>query len=109
MYCREHGIWHALWNLDGEDQVEYCILMASIRFNALHPTAYLHDIASTGVRFYAYGREAELDPGEVMGYTVNNLPLRGSLEVIIEGISDIHNTNGDMVCGWNVNNQPECR
>ena len=40
-----------------------------------------------------------------MGWTVNNLLLRVSLEGIIEGIGDIQNTNGEVVGGINGNNQ----
>ena len=43
-----------------------------------------------------------------MGCKVDDLLIRGSLEVILEGIGDIHNTNGDVVGGINDNNQPEC-
>ena len=43
-----------------------------------------------------------------MGWTVNNLLLRGSLEGIMEGISYIHDTNGDVVCVSNGNNHTEC-
>ena len=44
-----------------------------------------------------------------MGRTVNNYPLRGILEGITEGIVDIRSTHGDMVCGSNIKNNPECR
>ena len=41
-----------------------------------------------------------------MGWTVNSFLLIGSLEGILEDIGDIQNTNGDVVCGINGNNQP---
>ena len=43
-----------------------------------------------------------------MGFQVNNFPLVGIREDIMEGIGDIFNTNGDIVSGSNGNNQPEC-
>ena len=43
-----------------------------------------------------------------MGQTVNHLPLRGNLEGILEGIGDIHYTNGEVVCGSNGKNHPQC-
>ena len=41
-----------------------------------------------------------------MGWTVNNFPIRVILEVIMEGIGDIINTDGEVVVGINGNNQP---
>ena len=43
-----------------------------------------------------------------MGWAVKHFSLRGSLEGILEGIGYIRNTNGEVVCGSNGNNQPEC-
>ena len=43
-----------------------------------------------------------------MGWEVNNFLLRGSLEVIMEGIGDIPDTNCEVVCGINGNNKTEC-
>ena len=43
-----------------------------------------------------------------MGGAINYLLLRGSLESILEGIGDIYHINGEVVCGSNGNNQPEC-
>ena len=47
----------------GEESVEYGIPLASSRFSALHPTAYIHDIAALGGRLYANDRESELEKG----------------------------------------------
>ena len=44
-----------------------------------------------------------------MGWKLNNYPLIGTLEGIMEGIVYIRNINGDMVGGSNGNNQMECR
>ena len=44
-----------------------------------------------------------------MGWQVNNLPLIGILEGLLEGIGDLCNTNGEVVSGINGKNQPECR
>ena len=43
-----------------------------------------------------------------MGLAVNYFFLRRILEGIMEGIGDLCNNNGEVVCGSNVNNQPEC-
>ena len=36
-----------------------------------------------------------------MGWTVNNLLLIGSLEVILEGVGNIYDTNGEVICESN--------
>ena len=54
-----------------------------------------------GGTLYANGREVDREPGYFM--------LRGSLEIILEGIVDIRNYNGKVVRGRNGNSQPECR
>ena len=41
-------------------------------------------------------------------WKVNNLPIRGSLEVILEVIGDIRDTNDEVVCVINGNNNQEC-
>ena len=43
-----------------------------------------------------------------MGQTVNILPLRRILEGILEGIGYTRYTNGEVVCGQNEKNDPEC-
>ena len=75
----------------------------------MHTSADLHGILAIWYKLYVDGKEGELEPGYVMGRTVNNLLLRGSLEVTMEGIFDIRNDNGDVVCGSNGKNQPDCR
>ena len=39
---------------------------------------------------------------------VNGLLLRGRLDRILEGIGDICDTNGEVECGSNGNNHPDC-
>ena len=51
--------------------------------------ADLKNISAIGGSLYAYGREAKIEPGYVMGHTVNNFTLLGSLDSILEGIGDI--------------------
>ena len=46
-------------------------------------------------------KETQLEKRYVMVWTVNNLPLIRSLEGIMEGIGEIRNTNGEVVCGSN--------
>ena len=48
-------------NLGGEDQVEYCIPLVARRLSYLNPTADIYVIAAIRSRFYADGREAELE------------------------------------------------
>ena len=43
-----------------------------------------------------------------MGWTVNYFFLVGSLGAILEGIGDICDTNGEVVCVSNGVNNPEC-
>ena len=43
-----------------------------------------------------------------MGWAVNNLPLRVILQVILEGIGDIRDTNNEVLCGIDENNKPGC-
>ena len=61
-----------------------------------------------GSRFYAYRREANLEPGCVMVWTVNNLALGGCLEIIMEVVSDIQNADGDVVSSRDIYNQTKC-
>ena len=42
-----------------------------------------------------------------MWWEFNCLSLRGNLEGILEGVSDIRDTNGEVVCGNLVNIQTE--
>ena len=44
-----------------------------------------------------------------MGWTINNLILRESLEIILEQISDICITNGEVLGSINGNKRTECR
>ena len=55
-------------------------------------------------RFNAYDREAELETDDIMGKEVNNFALRGNLDSVLEGISDIYNSNNEVVGGHNGNN-----
>ena len=50
-----------------------------------------------GGRFYAYGREANLETGCVMVWTVNNLTLGGCPDIIMEVVSDVQNDDGEVV------------
>ena len=43
-----------------------------------------------------------------MGWTVNDFPLRVILKSVLEGIGDIRNTDGEVLCGSNGNNRTEC-
>ena len=55
------------------------------------------------------GREAELEPGQVMGWTLNNFTLRRGLESILEAIGEISNANGELIGGSDGINQMESR
>ena len=74
----------------------------------MHHTADIQSIAATVGSLYAYGREEEYEPGQLIMWKVNNLPIRGSLEVILEVIGDIRDTNDEVVCVINGNNNQEC-
>ena len=39
-----------------------------------------------------------------MGWEVDYFTLGGGLEIILEGISDVHNTNSEVVSGSNYDN-----
>ena len=45
------------------------------------------------------GREAELEPGYVMGWEFNNIMLGRGPESILEGVSDVRNSDGEVVSG----------
>ena len=79
--------------LVGEDKVDYCITLVASRFSYLHNTSDLHDIAATRGRLYEDVRVGE--------FTFNNILLSGRLVDIMEGLGDIFNTNGEVVCGRN--------
>ena len=65
-------------------------------FSSLHPTADIHYIAETMERLYSDYRESEFEPGLLMGWTVNDILLRGILEIILKGTCDICNNNGEV-------------
>ena len=44
-----------------------------------------------------------------MGWTVNTIALIGGLGSIMEGVSDVHNTNGEVVSGSDGDNKTKCR
>ena len=75
----------------------------------MHSTAYFNDIEAIGGRLYAYGREAELEPGFVMGCTENIFTLIGILESILEDIGDILNVNVEVLGVSDGNSQKYCR
>ena len=44
-----------------------------------------------------------------MGWAVNNLMLRGGLEIILVGVSNVCNSDGEVVSGSESNKNMECR
>ena len=71
--------------------------------------ADFHDKAAIRGRFNAYGREEDLEPGNIMRWEVNNLTPRVSLGIILVGISEIQNSSSEVVGGCYSNHQMECR
>ena len=59
----------------GEEHVENSFPLAGIGFIALRPVTDFHDIVATRGMFNAYGNEAELEQGNIMGWEVNNITL----------------------------------
>ena len=77
------------------------------RLSSLYNVTDLHALVSIGGRLCADGSEAQLKPGDLMWWKVNNIKPGAGLEIILEGISEVCNTNGDVVSGRNVNNNTE--
>ena len=69
----------------------------------------LRAVAAIGGRFYADGRELELEPVYVMGWVVNNLTIVGGFESILEVISNVCDANDEVVSSRELNNQMKCR
>ena len=44
-----------------------------------------------------------------MGWAVNNFTIRGEIDIIMEGIGDTQNSNGDMVVDRDGDNKTDCR
>ena len=84
-------------------------MLTSGGISSLYAAKYFHNAASIRGRFYSDYREAKLKPGYVMGWLVKNIMLVGGLESILEGISDVRNTNGEVSSVSDSNNQTECR
>ena len=61
----------------------------SDRLSSLNTATYFHDVAAIGGRFYTDGREAKLEPGNIMVWSVNIITLGEGLESITEGVSDV--------------------
>ena len=75
---------------------------------ALYAATYFLDIASTMGRFNTYGREAEPEPGDIMGWEVNDITLKGGPDIILEGVSYICNNNSKVVSKSYRIDQTEC-
>ena len=84
--------------------MENSVPMATRGFIILHPKEYFHDVEVIRGRLNAYGREAELEPGDIMGRA-----LRGGLEIILEGVSDFRNADNEVVGNRYGKNHTECR
>ena len=56
---------------------------------SLNSTTYLHYVVAIRFRLYVDGREAYLEPGNLLGWSVNNTTIGGGLESILEGVSKI--------------------
>ena len=65
----------------------------------MHTEIYFHEVSGIWGKFYVYSREEEIEPGYLMGWSVNNFTLGGGLESILEDIGDILNADGDVVGG----------
>ena len=76
---------------------------------SLNSTTYLHYVVAIRFRLYVDGREAYLEPGNLLGWSVNNTTIGGGLESILEGVSGVCNSDGEVVIGSNSNNQKRCR
>ena len=83
--------------------------LAAGGIGALHPMTDFHDVAAVRGRFNAYGREEEIEPGDLIGWAVNNLMLRVCLDIILVGISNVRNADGEVVIGSDINRKMECR
>ena len=80
------------------------VTLTSIRLSSLHDATHFHDIVAIGSRFYEDVRETEIKLGYLMGWAVNNITLKGYLEIILEGVSDIRNANAEVVSDRDGNN-----
>ena len=95
--------------LRGEDQVENSVPLMAGGISSLHAGPYYHYVAAIMGMFNVHGREAELEPYNLMRWAVNNITLGVDLDNIMESVSDTSNADSEVVGGRNVNNQMECR
>ena len=77
--------------------------------SSLYYAVDFHGISAIGERFYADRRETKLEPGYLIWWSLNNLTLGRGLEVIMEGISDVQNVDGEVVSGSDGSNNKECQ
>ena len=82
--------------------------MAS-RFSALNYTTEFHDVSAIWGRFKTVGREADIEPGDIMGWAANNITPRGSLGSIMEGVSEKWNSESEVIGGHDGDRQTDCR
>ena len=75
----------------------------------MHAATDLNYVAAIGGSLYEDYRESELEPGYEIGWEEKNLMLGGGLEIIMEGVSDVRNANGEVISVKNGDNQTECR
>ena len=75
----------------------------------MHYKEYLHGFETIRGRFNAYGSEAELKLGDITGWEVNILMLRGILDIIMEDVIVIRNADSEVLGGRDGENHMECR
>ena len=63
--------------------------LTSDNISSLHTATHLHDVATIRGRLSSDGREAELEPGYIMGSGFNNISLGIGLDSILEVIRDV--------------------
>ena len=85
--------------------MENGVPLTSGKLSSLHAMVYFHDVAAIEGRFYVYVRGTELEPGYVTGREGKNITILGGLESILEGVSDIHNDDGEVIIGSDGKNQ----
>ena len=70
---------------------------------------HFHDVLDVKVIFNTDVWEESLEPGDVLGWIVNDIKFSRGLEGILKGVGDICDTNGEVTRVWNGKNKTEGR
>ena len=87
--------------------MKYSVNLSPCRLGALNFAIHFHDVLDIKGIFNVDIWGEGLEPGDLMGCTVDDITLSRGLESILKGIGNICDTNGEVRSGSNGNKEAE--